>query len=67
MTMDKKRGRLTGDTLMTLADTQFNMGEASSTVRPFHTPVVVLLSTGQSRDTDTEEEAVSKLIARYKI
>ena len=64
MNSDKKGGRLTGESLMKLADTLFNMGEESSTVRPFHTPIVVVLSTGRSRDTIMEEEAVSKLITK---
>ena len=65
MQAPKNDARYTGAALKQLADSQFNLGEPSSTVRPFHTPIVVVLTTGKSKDT-TEQDAIKKLTNRYK-
>ena len=60
MNPDKHGSRLTGGVLSNLAETQLNLGESSSVIRPFHTPVLVVLTTGKSDDS-SEQDAIKML------
>ena len=52
--------------MLKLAENQLNLGEPTSVIRPFHTPVLVVLTTGKSQD-ELVKTAVDKLIDRYNI